>query len=134
MQEMLVVAGIIRKGERILLAQRKDDCPREPGKWEFPGGKVERGESPEKALEREMMEELGIKIKAGKLFATNPIEKGGVRITLQAYLAGWVSGEAKALDCKDFRWVKADELKDFGFAEADLPIVERLHVNGLPPI
>ncbi|MFH0737344.1 MAG: (deoxy)nucleoside triphosphate pyrophosphohydrolase [Candidatus Micrarchaeota archaeon] len=130
---MFVVAGIIRKGERILLAQRKDDCPREPGRWEFPGGKVEEGESPQEALDREIMEELGVRITVGKLFATSLLEKCGVAIKLDAYLAEWASGEAKALDCRDFRWVAADELRGFDFAEADLPIVAKL-LNGSKPI
>jgi 8-oxo-dGTP diphosphatase len=131
---MIVVAGIIKKGGKILLAQRKDDCPMEPGKWEFPGGKVEKGETPEKALEREIREELGLGIRVGKLFAVSDIVKKGETITLRAYLADWISGEAKALDCKDFRWVGVAELVGFDLAEADIPIAEKLAVIASKPI
>ncbi len=124
---LLVVAGIIRKDGRILIAQRKEDCRREPCKWEFPGGKVEDGESPEKALGREIMEELGIAIRVvGAPYTETRIESGGITIRLVAYLADWAGGEPKAIDCKDFRWVGIGELRSFEWAAADLPIVERL--------
>lgn len=126
-EAVLVVAGVIRKGGRILIAQRKDDCKREPGKWEFPGGKVEEGEKPQEALEREIMEELGIRIRAGsKLLCEICSEKKGMRIRLQAYPAEWVGGEPKALECKDFRWIGMDEMGGFEWSEADLPIIDRL--------
>jgi hypothetical protein len=54
------------------------------------------------------------------------VESGGVRIVLVAFSAKWISGDAKAIQCKDFRWVKPDELSGFTWARADLPIVEKM--------
>jgi 8-oxo-dGTP diphosphatase len=123
---MLVVAGVIRKDGKLLIAQRKYGCPREPGKWEFPGGKVERGETPQQSLEREIMEELGVRITVGARFCQTSVESNGVRIRLVAYLAGWAGGEPRALDCEDFRWVAPGELSRYDWADADEPIARRL--------
>ncbi|MCI0504020.1 (deoxy)nucleoside triphosphate pyrophosphohydrolase [Candidatus Micrarchaeota archaeon] len=132
-ETVLVVAGVIRKGDMLLIAQRKDDCKREPGKWEFPGGKAEAGETPQKALAREIMEELGVRIEAGKrVFCVSHAEGRGIRIRLQAYLADWRDGEPKALDVKDFRWVRIAELDGYDWARADLPIVRKLRSNAAP--
>ena len=123
---MLVVAGIIRKGGRMLIAQRRDDCPREPSKWEFPGGKVEAGETAEAALKREIREELGIGIEVGAMLCESAVESRGERINLLTYGARLISGKPEAIGVKDFRWVGPDELGGFDWAEADLPAVRLL--------
>jgi len=128
---MLVVAGIIEKNGKVLIAQRKEDCPREPLMWEFPGGKVERGETPAQSLKREIKEELGIEIDVGEKFLETSLEDKGVEIALAAYRARWKSGAAKAIDVRDFRWVEVEELGGFEFAKADVPIVEKLMAAGL---
>ena len=128
---MLVVAGVIEKNGKVLIAQRKEDCPREPLMWEFPGGKVERGEMPPQSLKREIKEELGVEIDVGGKFCESSLKDKGVEITLVAYRAGWKSGEAKALDVRDFRWVRVQELGGFAWAKADIPIVEKLMAAGL---
>jgi 8-oxo-dGTP diphosphatase len=130
---MDVAAGIIRKGNKVLIAQRKDDCVREPRKWEFPGGKIEPGETPEECLKREILEELGIRIRVGVEFCASSVESGGVLIRLRAFTSEWAGGEARALDCRDFRWVGVRELAGFDWAKADIPIVEMLVARGKKP-
>ncbi|MFH0885231.1 MAG: (deoxy)nucleoside triphosphate pyrophosphohydrolase [Candidatus Micrarchaeota archaeon] len=130
METMLVVAGIIRKDGKILLAQRKDDCEREPGKWEFPGGKIKDGETPEVALRREIMEELGVEIEVGLEFCKSTAEGKDVRIKMQTYLADWTGGEPKAIDCKAFRWADIGLLDVLDWAAADIPVVKKLLAAG----
>ncbi len=122
---VLVVAGIIEKGGKLLVAQRKEDCAREALKWEFPGGKVEYGESPQDSLKREIMEELGLEIEVGEPFAASSVVSGKMHVVLLAFRAR-TGGEPKAIDVKDWRWAGADELDGFDWARADIPIVRKL--------
>lgn len=133
METMQVVAGIITKDGRVLLAQRKDDCKREAGKWEFPGGKIEKGETPEEALRREIMEELGVNIEVGSEFCRSTASKKGARIDMRTFFARHVSGEPKAIDCKAFRWADIRELDGLDWAAADIPVVKKLLALGKLP-
>ncbi|MEW6035795.1 MAG: (deoxy)nucleoside triphosphate pyrophosphohydrolase [Candidatus Micrarchaeota archaeon] len=123
---MLVVAALIRRGGKVLVAQRRADCPREPLKWEFPGGKVESDEEPEEALAREIMEELGVRITVGELYCRSASTKGGTRVELLTYEARLGEGEPQALGCRDLKWAGAAELGSFDWAEADLPVVAKI--------
>ncbi len=125
MATVLVVAGIIEKGGKILVAQRKEDCAREALKWEFPGGKVEYGEAPQDSLKREIREELGMEIEVGEPFAASSAVSGGMHIVLLAFRAR-TGGEPEAIDVKDWRWAAVGELGGFDWAEADIPIVRKL--------
>ncbi len=126
---LLVVAAIIKKDGKYLLAQRKDDCKSAPGKWEFPGGKVESGEDPKSALIREIKEELGISIGNLRVFdvisSVNPNSRYP-HIVIISYLANWLSGEIKLLDCKDARMVALEELQSYDLIQADAEIVSSL--------
>jgi 8-oxo-dGTP diphosphatase len=123
-------AGIIRKEKKILIAQRKQDSWMEPNKWEFPGGRVEVGETYEECLLREIREELGIKISIDRLFMTTShtyMRQGeAFPITLWVFLADWKEGEVRNLDCQDSRWVDPKDLTHYDFAAADIPIVNAL--------
>ncbi len=126
---MDVVAAVIIKGNKILITQRKEGSFMS-NRWEFPGGKLDKGEKLEEGLEREILEELGVKIKVGKLFHTNyyTYKTGNNKreIKLMTYLCEILEGEIRCIGCSDFRWVLAGELKDFDFVEADLEVVEGL--------
>ena len=120
-----VVAGIIAKGDQILLARRAAHKLL-PGKWEFPGGKIEGEESPEAALEREILEEFGVIIKAGEYFTTSRHDYGDFQIELLAYFAAYDHGEFALTDHDRIAWVQKEELQNYDLAAADLPIVEVL--------
>lgn len=120
----LVTAAVIREGDRVLLAQRKKGV-HQSDKWEFPGGRVEAGESPEKGLKRELREELGVEASIGEIFKVvyHPYTRGP--ILLLAYLAE-IDRPAQTVDCQAVEWVDLDRLDDIEFPPADLLIVEKL--------
>jgi 8-oxo-dGTP diphosphatase len=120
-----VTAAILAKDGRIIIAQRKRSDPL-AGKWEFPGGKIEPGETPEACLARELKEEFAIDATIGKFLGSHVHRYEHICIELMAYRAYWVGGVLKMNDHKSFRWVAVDQLKAFDFAPADLPFVEGL--------
>jgi len=125
MQLIDVVAGIIQKEGKILLARRKPGSHLE-GFWEFPGGKVETGETPEQALVRELAEEFSIRTRTGAFVAESVYDYGAKRIHLMAYFSTHLDGEI-ILDSHDkIQWVSVDEIEFFQLAPADIPLAQAL--------
>ena len=120
-----VTAAILIKDRKILIAKRKAH-DRQANKWEFPGGTVEKGESPETCLKREMQEEFGIEVSVGKCFGESIYQYDHGSIKLLAYLTSFVSGEPAPKDHSEFRWVSPEQLSAYDFAPADIPFVEKL--------
>ncbi len=120
-----VTAAVIRKDGRLLIAQRPFGG-RLGGLWEFPGGKVERGETLPQCLRREIKEELGMRIKVGKPIISIDHAYTHFKITLHAFECKLVSGKPQALQVQDFKWVRMSELKKYAFAKTDLKIIEAL--------
>jgi len=124
-----VCAGIIQKDGKILIARRKLGAHLE-GMWEFPGGKVEIGESHEQCLRRELFEEFGIETTVGDFVAQSIFDYGkGKEIRLSGYLVAYLSGEFVLNDHSEICWIDAAEFDNFDFAPADLPILEVLKKN-----
>jgi 8-oxo-dGTP diphosphatase len=115
---VVVGAAIVREGR--LLAARRSAPPAVAGGWEFPGGKVEPGESEVDALVRECREELGVVVRVGALLGTvTPAE-----FVLRVYRAALVAGEPRPLqDHDELRWLAAHELADVPWLPADLPLL-----------
>lgn len=121
-----VVAAIITdKDGRILIARKKKGKSLE-GYWEFPGGKIEDGESPEESLVRELKEEMDIDIKVVEYFAENIHNYDETTIRLIAFFAELQKGNITLKDHDMYNWVDINDLKDFCFAPADIPLVEKL--------
>ncbi len=130
----VVIAIVIRDGE-VLIARRPDDDRHLAGYWEFPGGKVEPGETIETALHRELAEELAIQVHP--LAALKPIlhDYGTKRITLHPIICGLRHGDARPLAAQEVRWIPPEELPGYQFppANAELPgqIIEYLQRSDL---
>jgi A/G-specific adenine glycosylase len=120
-----IAAAIIRKRNKILITQRPHDGML-GGLWEFPGGKLERGESLEACAKREIMEELGIEIEVGNLFLSVNHSFTHFKITLHAFDCTHTKGRIKKLGIADYRWIKTEELTHFAFPKADRVIIEKL--------
>ncbi len=120
-----VVAALIRKDNKILLTQRW------PGKhlgltWEFPGGKVESGETDEEALKRELEEELGIEVKIGSCCFETCHGYGNREVHLLIYRCELISGTPKAIDVKAIEWADEASILERSFPPADLPFVQEI--------
>jgi len=125
----IIVAALIWRDSRILICQRAQSAAF-PLKWEFPGGKVEAGETPETALRRELSEELGIDAEIGPLSWTTQYQYDGYSpITLRFYEVRAFRGEVVNKIFRQIRWATPSELPAFDFLEADQPLVERLARN-----
>lgn len=124
-----VTAGIIIKDTKVLVVQRKPVSPRGL-LWEFPGGKIEKGENPRQCLKRELQEELGIEVEAGRRFEIVYHQYQDLRILLLSYLCRLVEGEPQAIDCHRIRWLTEKELRDLPMTEADIPLRNAMCAGG----
>ena len=124
-----VVAGLIKKDGKVLIARRATGDSNVYGKWEFPGGKVEPNEMEECAIEREIKEEFEIDIKAQKFITHNICEYPTRTIDLRLYECIYVSGDLKLNDHLDYKWVEIDKIGEYDLAKADIPLLEYLIKN-----
>ena len=127
MQTLLpVVAAVIARGDRVLACRRNAD--REAGGlWEFPGGKVEPGESAQQALEREIREELGVGIRVGELLHRGTTRMNARLVELACYWVTLTDAEpSSSTDHDGIRWFRRDELHDVEWPDADQAAVTLL--------
>ena len=120
-----VTAAVIERDGRVLIARRKSG-DRFGGVWEFPGGKLEPGETPEAGLRREIDEELGMSIGIGPGLGSFPYVSPAWSIELIAFRAVWTTGTMILREHDEVRWVAPGELASYAFAEPDRPIVRLL--------
>ena len=122
----LVVAALMLRGGEVLICQRRPDQPMAL-QWEFPGGKIEPGESPEAALARELNEELGIDATIGsRVTHIRHNYRHGGAVDLQFFAVHEFRGEIENRIFKDVRWVKLEELPNFDFLVADRGLIKDL--------
>ena len=123
---LVSAAALVRSDGRLLLAQRPLGKPM-AGLWEFPGGKVEAGESPKGALVRELGEELGLRVDEHDLqpfaFASHDYE--AFHLLMPLFMARRWAGEIEAREGQGLAWVSADDIRRYPAPEAELPLFER---------
>lgn len=124
-----VVAALIQDGDKVLL-DRRHEGPL-AGHWEFPGGKVEPGETGKQALRRELFEELGVEASVGDEVARSTDVSRDVEITLVLYEA-FLRGQPRAVDVEIIRWFRIDELDALAMPPADRPLVEAIRRRPMP--
>ncbi len=120
-----VTAAVIEKDGRVLIAQRKSGDAL-AGKWEFPGGKLEPGETPEACLRRELKEEFGVETEIGDFICSSEFEYRHFHIELLAYRARHISGKFELRDHAAIAWVPPADLLKYDLASADIPVVKAL--------
>ena len=120
-----VTAAVIEKDGKILIAKRRLG-DRHGGRWEFPGGKIDFGETPEECLKRELKEELGIEAEVGEFVCACTFKYMFVPLELLVYKARYISGKFQALDHDELKWVDPSELNKYDFVKADVKVVKKL--------
>ena len=125
---MTVVGAAILDGRGRVLAAQRGEPPELAGGWEFPGGKVEPGETEPAAVVRECLEELGVAVEvAGRLGPDRPLSEG--RGVLRVWIARLAEGEPQALEHRQLRWLDATELDDVAWLPADAPLIDPLRAH-----
>ena len=120
-----VTAAIIERNGSILIARRSPES-KLPGKWEFPGGKLEEGETLQACLKRELMEELGIETEIGDHFLSSFYEYEHGGFTIEAFYVRWIGGKITLIDHDRVGWVAVAELENYHLLPADIPIARKL--------
>mgnify|MGYP001007048718 CR=1 FL=1 len=125
----VVTAAIAVKDGKVFIAKRKN-AGKLPGKWEFPGGKSEDGESLEACLRREIREELGVEIDIAEHFGTSIYDYPFGSIRLEAFKIEFLSEDFALVDHSETYWADLRKLYQYDFSPADLPFVEKLKKIG----
>ena len=127
MRVIEVVAAIIQREGAYFATQR--GYGEFEGLWEFPGGKIEPGESRESALKREIQEELGIDININKFLCTTEYDYPSFHLTMHCYLCGIETGKIELREHKSARWLRPEELGSVEWLPADKEVIDKLRYN-----
>lgn len=124
MKTIRVVAAVIRKGEKIFATQRGYGDLK--GGWEFPGGKIEAGETPQEALKREILEELNTEISVGEWIDTIEYDYPTFHLSMDCFWCEVVSGNLELKEAEDARWLTKETLDSVNWLPADITLIEKV--------
>lgn len=121
----VAVGVLLDDADRILIAKRADEL-HQGGLWEFPGGKVESGESVQQALQREFLEEVGVSISTSEPLLEIKHDYGDKQVFLDVHVVREWSGEARGLEGQPLAWVSVSGLPTYEFPAANAPIIDAI--------
>ena len=124
MKTVRVVAAVIRSEDKIFATAR--GYGEFKGQWEFPGGKIEPGETPQEALVREIQDELDVKIEVGDLIYTIEYDYTSFHLSMDCFWCNVTEGEITLKEAEDARWLSKDELYSVDWLPADMELIEKL--------
>ena len=127
MERIQVVAAIIRDGEKIFATQR--GYGEFKGGWEFPGGKIEDGESPQQALKREIMEELGVEIEVGALIETIEYDYPKFHLSMDCFWASIITGALELREHVSAKWLTKETLYTVDWLAADKGLIATIDMS-----
>ena len=123
---MDVVAAIIENNDGDILIAKRNLKKAQGGLWEFPGGKIEKNESADDAIKREIKEELNIDIEINKWLIEKKYEYPERAINLILCSAKWIGGDLNLFEHEDSKWIKKEDIFKYEFAEADSEIINEI--------
>ncbi|MDZ8028646.1 MAG: 8-oxo-dGTP diphosphatase MutT [Nostoc sp. ChiQUE01a] len=123
----IIGVAVIWNDEKQILIDRRRPEGAMGGLWEFPGGKIEPGETIQECIQREIYEELAIAIEVGEHLITIDHTYTDLRVTLTVHQCRHVTGVPQPLECDEIRWVSLEELEKFSFPKANIQIIDALH-------
>ncbi len=130
MTKKTIGVGVIWNQQGQILIDRRRPTGVLGGFWEFPGGKIETGETVEECIKREIWEELGIVIEVGKHLITIAHTYTHLHVTLIVHHCQYIEGVPQPIECDEIRWVNLEELDEFNFPEANFQIIAALRQAG----
>ena len=123
--------AVISDAEGKILIDRRKPKGEMGGLWEFPGGKIEPGETIEECIEREIKEELAIKIAVGDRLTTITHDYKNFTVTLYVHLCKHLSGDPQPIECDEIHWVEISRMNQYQFPQANTKIINLLQQGGI---
>lgn len=126
MRNIDISIAVVKNPQNLFLICLRPDHVHQGGKWEFPGGKIQKNETAEQAMLRELKEEVGITALDYRLLETTFFDYGDKQLNLNFFLVSQFTGEARAQEGQSMQWVKKAELDNFSFPDANAAIIKKL--------
>lgn len=126
MEKNEISIAIVKNRDHLFLISLRPQGVHQGGKWEFPGGKVEKNELPEQAMCRELAEEVGLNALGYHLIESKFFDYGDTALHLHFYLVTQFSGQAQGREGQPIKWVSKEQLASYAFPDANKSIIEQL--------
>lgn len=131
-ERLRVAVAVVIEGGKLLLSHRLP-AAHLPDLWEFPGGKIDPGETPAACAVREVAEELGIEIEILGELLRRPYDYADRKVDLWFFVARRVAGEPRPIECQSWRWVVPEEVASYPLPDASAPVLDALRAGGWLP-